>query len=231
MHKIKKETIIVSIIFLISLILFTSFAIAVGRNGGELKIDNKIVDFIYNHRGKKHNFNYYFNHFITQLGYTYVTTAIMILTLIYTRFNRGWFCLLIGVLLCVILHMAIKDIFDRERPYEYMRWASETSLSFPSGHSTNSAFIYGFITYYVFKNNYSNKIKYSVLGSSITIVLLVMISRMILSVHYFSDVIAGMSLGLIIMSLMIILYNVLEKHGIFNEPLIKIKKREESNEE
>ena len=35
MHKIKKETIIVSIIFLISLILFTSFAIAVGRNGGE----------------------------------------------------------------------------------------------------------------------------------------------------------------------------------------------------
>ncbi|MCR5350267.1 MAG: phosphatase PAP2 family protein [Acholeplasmatales bacterium] len=226
MKTTKKEIIIVSIIFLISLILFISLLIAVGRNGGELKIDNNLLEFIYDHRGKKHNFNYYFNHFSTQLGYTYVTTIIMILTLVYTKCDKGWFCLLIGILLCIILHLAIKDIYDRERPNELMRWANETSLSFPSGHSTNSTFLYGFITYYLFKKNYSNKIKYSALGISIVIVLLVVTSRLILGVHYLTDVLAGVSLGLIIMCLMIVLYNVFEIYDLFNGTLLKFRKKD-----
>jgi len=228
--KEKKEFFIILAIFIISLIMFITLCIVLSKNGGELNIDNRIRDKFYDTRGSKKGFVYYLYKIITELGNTYVTTIVLVSILIYTRFNKGFFCIALGIFLGIVLHLLIKDIFDRDRPYEYMMWANEKDKSFPSGHTTNASILYGFIIYYLFKNNYINKIKYPTLIIGIFIIILVMISRLVLGCHYFTDVLGGLSLGLMILSFIIFLYNLMTKLEMFNEPLLKFKKRYKNEE-
>ena len=221
-----KEILITLLVLIISFIVFLIICALIAKNGGELKIDNKITQKAYDTRGNKGGFIYYLFFIFTQFGYIYVTVIIMILTLIYTKFDRHWLCYLIAVLLAILLHMMIKDIFDRDRPKELYRWSSDLGQSFPSGHSTNATVVYGYIVYYLFKKNYNNIIKYVSLGVAILLLILIMSSRIILGMHYFTDCLGGMLLGLIILSFSILLYNILDHYNIFENPLFNFKKKE-----
>ena len=61
-------------------------------------------------------------------------------------------------------------------------------------------------------------------------IVIVMVSRMVLGVHYFSDVCAGCAVGLIFTALMMILYYVCEKKNIFTTNLYDIIKSKRNKE-
>jgi undecaprenyl-diphosphatase len=112
-----------------------------------------------------------------------------------------------------LLFLLIKEIVKRERPISQLIEIS--GYSFPSGHATLSTTL-AFSLYLILRN----RIKYKkfLLISCVIFPLLISFSRIYLSVHYLSDIIAGMALGLIWVSMIyfILFYN----KGINNETKI-----------
>lgn len=101
------------------------------------------------------------------------------------------------VMITAMLNLLLKSIFKRQRPLlEQMVY--EDSFSFPSGHSMIIAAIYSFIIYLSCKHINNKKIKYVINLVSVLIIIFVGMSRVYLRVHYFSDVLAGWSFGIII---------------------------------
>lgn len=93
----------------------------------------------------------------------------------------------------VFLTQAIKLMFRRNRPAKKRKF-NAFGYSFPSGHSTVGTAFY-IIVVYVF--TYGYRFFYLAMLGVIILSLLIALSRIMLGVHWFSDVIAGVGLGLI----------------------------------
>lgn len=91
------------------------------------------------------------------------------------------------------------------------------SLSFPSGHAMVGLVVYVFIAYLIIEEMKSMSRKRLVMLFAVVLLLLIGASRVILQVHYPSDVIAGFAYGYIWVFISILLYNYLKK--------IKLSKR------
>ena len=103
------------------------------------------------------------------------------------------------------LNYIIKIIIRRERP-NILRLVFEDSYSFPSGHTMASVVIFGLLIILVLKSKLNNKLKIIISILLGIIPILVMVSRIYLGVHYFSDVIAGMFLSLSYLLIIIEIY-------------------------
>lgn len=86
----------------------------------------------------------------------------------------------------------LKSFFLRDRPLSTVG-ESATGYSFPSGHSANIAFIC-LLFYSLLPDNLQQDFRVRFVLA--TLILLVGISRMVLEVHWMSDVLAGWSFGL-----------------------------------
>lgn len=89
----------------------------------------------------------------------------------------------------------LKYFIGRDRPLGAELY--ESSLySFPSGHSLNSFFFYGFISFIMFRfAKISLNKKYLVSSILFALVILIGASRLYLGVHFLSDVVAGFLVG------------------------------------
>lgn len=174
-----------------------------------LGVDSTIAQWAYDVRGEKGGATYWFFRIITELGYTYFAIFIVLLMGIIWRFNaKTWF--FGGTLVFAwVVQKVLKLIFMRERPDEALRWMTETTSSFPSGHSIVVVCVFVLLTYFIITSPNTQKwLKYVMCGISASAIFLVAISRLILGVHYFTDVLGGLFLGGAIAGLSIILYNI-----------------------
>ena len=87
----------------------------------------------------------------------------------------------------------LKEIFHRSRPVGGL--IAETSSSFPSAHSVISIAFYAFIFYLLALNAKSRFSKYLLISGVFIAPILLGFSRLYLSVHYLSDVLAGYAIG------------------------------------
>lgn len=96
-----------------------------------------------------------------------------------------------------------KNIFLRERPIIGQNLLAD--YSFPSGHTFIAITFYGFLLYLVIKDKESNykKLKEGVL---LFLIITIPLSRLILGVHYLTDVLGGITLGLAYLFFLIIMY-------------------------
>lgn len=96
-----------------------------------------------------------------------------------------------------------KNIFLRERPIIGQNLLAD--YSFPSGHTFIAISFYGFLLYLVMKGKQSNykKLKEGVL---LFLIITIPLSRLILGVHYLTDVLGGITLGLAYLFFLIIMY-------------------------
>ena len=129
--------------------------------------------------------------FFTSLGDNGIIWIILLIVLLSGKKTRNkGVVLLITVITVFILTNYLKEEYHRVRPYEYMNFIPKVKTSgtssFPSAHSAVAFAVFG--VYYFYNLRY----KY-VIG---VIALIIAVSRFYLEVHYLSDVLAGIALGL-----------------------------------
>jgi membrane-associated phospholipid phosphatase len=72
---------------------------------------------------------------------------------------------------------------------------AEAGYSFPSGHTAGSVVFFGVLTYFIWKNWGSAKVKALTGGLYVSITAIVSFDRIYLNVHWFSDIVGAVFLG------------------------------------
>ena len=133
---------------------------------------------------------------LTKLGNTYETIfifAIFALFLILKRKKYLFYVFTAVSILGVALNEIIKLLVERARPISHL--LLENDFSFPSGHATISV-IFLLSSIFLIAPNIKNRfLKIIFIIISSIVFSLVALSRIYLSVHFASDVIAGLLLG------------------------------------
>ncbi|MDA3920778.1 MAG: phosphatase PAP2 family protein [Salinisphaera sp.] len=87
-----------------------------------------------------------------------------------------------------------KYAIDRARP-DFLTFASATTPSFPSGHATGAIAVYGFIAYAIARELPSRRLRFELGYWTGVLIALIAFSRAVLSVHFASDIAAGLLVG------------------------------------
>lgn len=137
--------------------------------------------------------------FITSIGNKFAIAFFSIILLSLLIFHKKdykrtkIFTITMGA--AVILSQVLKELIQRIRPIEQL--IEKTTYSFPSGHATLAMAFFG-VLIYLFKDEIKNKtLKYSFITANILLIILISFSRIYLNVHWLTDVLAGLTLGLI----------------------------------
>ena len=103
------------------------------------------------------------------------------------------FCL--NIVIVALLNYLLKNIFLRTRP-ELINIITESGYSFPSGHSSISMAMYGYLIYLI--NIKCNDKKVKIVSTILLSILILLVgaSRVYLGVHFASDVIAAFLISL-----------------------------------
>lgn len=139
----------------------------------------------------------------TQLGHVLWMAALGMLACVWLLYRRAWLLLgawVVGVAGVGLLVRILKTQVARDRPE--VRWAMEHGYSFPSGHSAGTLVCYGLLAWVWLTLARPAQPRWVVAGTVVT-VLGVGVSRVLLGVHFVSDVLAGWLLGLAWLALVI----------------------------
>lgn len=171
-------------------------------------LDNFVYDLIISF---KSNWFTNFMKYITFLASTKFITCIVILLFILSLF-KGKLPLIINWIILgeVVINNIIKVLVRRERPI-IINMVTENTFSFPSGHTMAAVVFYGFLIYLIRKSKLDKKYKILVSIILSLLIILIMMSRIYLGAHYFSDVIAGASLAT---SYLLLMVDILERRNV-----------------
>jgi membrane-associated phospholipid phosphatase len=183
--------------FLVGAILgavcFALFAAMVVSQGAIIAFDERLAHHVY-HYTADHPPLAKWAQFITDLGDHPFLIYVATFSVLFWLYHRQWRSALIyalGQLLIFVIIHYLKHFFERKRP-PFTDW---TSYSFPSGHAFGSSAVYGLVIYLVMWHLVERRLRWLLVGLLVAFVLAIALTRMMLGVHYFSDVVAGMSLG------------------------------------
>ena len=134
---------------------------------------------------------------ITQLGSTYfIVIALVVVAVVeYVRIPNRWVPVFLVTVMVgdIVLVNTIKGILDRARP-TFDPIAEKLGPSFPSGHSAAAAAFYAAAAL-VLARRRSPRARALLAGGAVTIAVAVACSRVLLGLHWMSDVIAGLAFG------------------------------------
>ncbi len=151
----------------------------------------------------------------TLLGghYFLVPANLLIIAIAYFMRKDAWFAIkTFSVAFSSLLIMfGLKLLFSRPRPLTPLLKAA-SGYSFPSGHAFMSFTFFGLLIYLVYNKVENRLLKGVLIAALLLITLIVGSSRIYLRVHYFTDVMAGFSLGVIWLVISIWLLNKIEKN-------------------
>lgn len=128
------------------------------------------------------------------LGSVTTATVVMLAVLLLRRQLHLATCWTIAMVGIVPLNSALKDWFQRPRPLHDHGFIVEHSWSFPSGHAFGAMVFYGMLAY-VLLRVLPLRWHRAVIAGAVAMITLIGISRIVLQVHYFSDVLAGYASG------------------------------------
>ncbi|MGX7092263.1 phosphatase PAP2 family protein [Hutsoniella sourekii] len=156
---------------------------------------------------------------ITQLAGPIMTTLLVIVLgglVYYYTFN--WRMSALSLLLLAIgslgVNPLVKNLVQRPRPNEALRLVTETTYSFPSGHSFNATLIFGLLAYLLQALIFQDK-KPAVNWLLAGLVALIGFSRIYLGAHFLTDVLAGFALGYLYLTLATQIFDhYLAKYGL-----------------
>ncbi|HEX4100273.1 MAG TPA: phosphatase PAP2 family protein [Pseudonocardiaceae bacterium] len=124
-----------------------------------------------------------------------VVAAVVALALLIARLWRGAVLVVVARLGELASTTAVKDLLARPRPTLVDPVDHAAGYSFPSGHAAGSAAVYGALVLLVLPRA-ARWARALLLAAGTLLICAVATSRVLLGVHYPSDVAAGMALGL-----------------------------------
>ena len=135
--------------------------------------------------------------FVTELGGTYVVIAVLIIVSVleYRRVPNKWVPVFLVTVVVgeILLVNAVKELLDRVRP-TFNPIAETLGPSFPSGHSASAAAFYAAAALVLARRRSPNT-RALIAGGAVAIAVGVACSRVLLGVHWMSDVAAGLAFG------------------------------------
>lgn len=96
----------------------------------------------------------------------------------------------------ILLNGVLKLLYHRARPTLFVWGTTAVSSSFPSGHAMSATVVYGTVAYLVMRLQKHHWSRVLTLAGAVLLILLICVTRLYLGVHYPSDVIAGIVVGL-----------------------------------
>ena len=136
---------------------------------------------------------------ITEMGSVWFTAVVSLFIILYlwVKEKDKWSILfyLISIGGGGLLILLLKEFFRIDRP-SINEQIDAIGYSFPSGHAMGSMILYGFIVYLIMRSRLPRAAKVGLSFLLMLLASLVAFSRVYLSAHYPSDVIAGQAGGL-----------------------------------
>lgn len=190
---------------IIAVLLSIYFWIAV-KSDNPLSLDHYVTNF-----AKKvfAEFSYPFFALMDRIGSKLGIGIVSLLFILWLWVKRRDYLAMAALVFAVTfgneLNNWLKKLAGRPRPdLEHM--VTVKSLSFPSGHAMMGMILYMMIAYFIISGLEARSVKW-VIGILASIWILLMgISRVVMQVHYPSDVAAGFTIGFIWVYIWIVLY-------------------------
>ena len=191
--EIEVKTLLVSLLFLLSIFLFGFLAHEVVSED-ENSFDNNVFAFF-----KLHTTPGIIGvmRILTFFGSTYfVIPAYLVLILILFLVHRRSDAINVAIvaITSTLLMLGLKQFFHRHRP-DLPLVKTLTNFSFPSGHALCSFIFCSVLIYLVDKGNLSLRWKWIFSVLLILLSIIIGISRIVLRYHYATDVLAGFCVG------------------------------------
>lgn len=135
---------------------------------------------------------------------TYLGTGTVVLMIVgvaalflwHTEHKHSARLLLAAVAGNILLNGALKLVFHRPRPSVFAWQTVAVSSSFPSGHAMSATVCYGTVAYLVARLQKHHWARVLTLTAAVLLIILICGTRLYLGVHYPSDVLAGILVGL-----------------------------------
>lgn len=112
----------------------------------------------------------------------------------------------------------LKDTFARVRPVFPDPFATEPTFGFPSGHAVMSTVGYGLLAYFLWHAVRSPIARILIVFVAVMLIVLTGISRLMLGVHYLSDVLAGFAVGGVWLSVCITAMDTIKRRKRAGDP-------------
>jgi membrane-associated phospholipid phosphatase len=158
-------------------------------------VDNSVADWGHDHRT---SFSTSGLHAITEFGSIQIVVglALVLAAVDFHRTRSRWsllflFTVMVGM---ELLTLGVKDLVGRVRP-ALDPAAASLGPSFPSGHSATSAAFYAAAALILGRTLQQQRPRQILVGLAVGIAVAVGASRVLLDLHWLSDVIGGLSLG------------------------------------
>lgn len=175
--------------------LFLVFAISVQRQGAVVAFDSALANAL--SMSMSTSLLWLLSWF-TYLGDRNFLTALSVLMTLYLLWRGLWqlalFCA-VATGLGGALNWLLKHTFERVRPDHEHGYVNAVGWSFPSGHSSASMAVYGVACYLLWRLAPPSWRTPSVAFMA-ALIMAIGLSRILLQVHFASDVIAGLSVSL-----------------------------------
>ncbi len=192
------------IISLLSIILFVLILVNILNKGFLTNIDIRFNELMKNAFFSN---NTILNSLALSLDYLFEVIPIIIASFIiflYIQYKRRFedsFFFIILMLVNAFFIWGLKILIQRPRPENIIFEHLSSGYAFPSGHTTNVVVFLGLIIYfswkYLKKGNKNAKILVTIMLSLIAVI--VGLSRLYIGIHWLSDVLGGLLLGLFIL--------------------------------
>ena len=188
----------------ITMLISVFILLMIGYDNIFQAFDLKIISCI---QSLKNEYLTVFYKMITIIADTYQSAIITILIVAFLYIKKHYretLFLAITMSACGIAMPLLKNIFSRERP-DFYRLIEISGYSFPSGHTTSATTMY--LTLAIVVLSIMNKLnKYFIFSIAVIGIVIIGSSRIYLGVHYPTDVMAGICLGISIVSTVYVLY-------------------------
>lgn len=152
---------------------------------------------------------------VTHLGNRAWTIAIGVVVLLVFCVRRWWWHATVWALATGgggLLLSWLKNVFERARPVYDHALADTASWSFPSGHAAGAVFVYGMLGYMLVRHA-PRRWHVPIALAAVTVITTVGFSRVILHVHYLSDVLGGFAVAAAWIALWIAAFDVLQERA------------------
>jgi membrane-associated phospholipid phosphatase len=163
---------------------------------GDTRLDTRLADWLHDHASP--GWTTFFEA-VTFLGNVPTLAAVALASAVVLASKRRIAELQLLLLAAVgtqIITLGLKLGFERERPFFPDPLATESSYSFPSGHSSVSLAVYGTLGFILARHLDDRRARIASLVAATLLVGLIGFSRLYLGVHFLTDVVAGFSVGL-----------------------------------